>query len=135
MAGNTSSARAPRGLRAFYSDVMAAFEQIPLQMRSEVAKAFTERWREYTVENRPEWRAAAKGGTSATAATRAGRTSTRTSAVKGTRRATTKATRSTKMKANGTRRLSTTGRGPGRPRNITTQQSTETISPASESAD
>jgi hypothetical protein len=133
MAGTTSSGRAPRGLRAFYSDVMAAFEQIPLQMRSEVAKAFTERWREYTVENRPEWRAAAKGGTS-TAATRTGRASTRT-ATKGTRRTATKATRSAKMKTNGTRRLSTTGRGPGRPRNITTQQELATTSPASEAAD
>jgi hypothetical protein len=134
MAGNTSSGRAPRGLRAFYSDVMAAFEQIPQQMRAEVAKAFSARWREYTVENGPEWRAAAKGGKS-TATTRTGRTSTRTAAVKGTRRATTKATRATKMTANGTRRLSTTGRGPGRPRNITTQQELATTSPASEAAD
>jgi hypothetical protein len=133
MAGNTSSGRAPRGLRAFYSTVMDAFDQIPLQMRAEVAKAFSARWREYTVENGPEWRAAAKGGTS-TAATRTGRASTRT-ATKGTRRTKTATSRTQKMKANGTRRLSTTGRGPGRPRNITTQQSTETISPASESAD
>lgn len=132
MAGNTSSGRAPRGLRLVYTAFEDSIEQIPLQMRGEVAKAFAIRLRTYMVENGPEWRAAAKGGTSTT---RTWRTPTKTTAVKGTRRATTKATRSTKMKANGTRRLSTTGRGPGRPRNITTQQELATTSPASEAAD
>jgi hypothetical protein len=127
----TSYGRAPRGLRAFFSTVTDAFDQIPLQMRAEVAKAFTERWREYMTENRPSWRAAAKGTSTTTTTVRA---STRT-ATKGTRLAKKASRATTNMKVNGTtRRRSTTGRGPGRPRNITTQ-STETISPASESAD